>query len=194
MRENFQDETPIPLSGEVTEGSEVVSLTPNQKKLQQNMQGTNTIPENPKVNISEYQKKLLEALQEHPPVVALLNKIFMEYPVLIIKEYSQSRPTTTQRQRRASIETTKQRLQLEANIEEEVALLSGINLQKLAESCTEESEPPMTSEEVTEAIVAEKKIEEVEQVIASDAKKKVAKKKTKKKSKKKTTKKKTQKK
>ena len=86
MRENHQEEVPIPMSGEVTEGSEVVSLTPNQKKLQRNMQGApNNIPENPKVNISEYQKKLLEALQEHPPVVALLNKIFMEYPVLIIK-------------------------------------------------------------------------------------------------------------
>lgn len=92
----------------------------------------------PDVNLNPYQKKLLEALKAAPNVMKLMGVIFHHYPTAVVKESRQTGPNATARQKQAGRETQKVRLNMEAFIEEEIAKLAGIDVEKLLEEAKAE--------------------------------------------------------
>lgn len=84
------------------------------------------------VKLSVYQKMLLNEFQNKPEIMQLLKVIFNDYPQVILVEYMTSKGAT-KRRRDKSVECGKLRMKMEAYIEEKIARLAGIDVDKLAE-------------------------------------------------------------
>lgn len=81
--------------------------------------------------LSVYQKMLLNEFQNKPELMQLLKVIFNDYPQVILVEYMNSKAATKRRQRK-SLECSALRMKMEAYIEEKIARLGGIDVDKLA--------------------------------------------------------------
>ena len=111
----------------------------------------------PRVDLSTYQKKLLEVIQQDDRLVKIFQMIFKHYPNMIVTEYRQTHPQATPRQKSKSRETTMNRLKLEAQIEDMIVRLAGIDIENLLK---ENSTDEQTEEDISEAI--EKEHEDIE--------------------------------
>jgi len=123
MKEPYQDVVHLQASGEVTSGSETISLTSSHSGQHQRQTRQ---PSPTKVKLSESQKVLLDRLKERPEVMKLLKVIFSDYPQMVIKEFRQSSPHGSRRQQEQSQQTTLDRLKTEAFIEQQVVMLAGL--------------------------------------------------------------------
>ncbi len=81
--------------------------------------------------LSVYQRMLLNEFQNKPELMQLLKVIFSDYPQVILVEYINSKAATKRRQRK-SLECSALRMKMEAYIEEKLARLGGIDVDKLA--------------------------------------------------------------
>jgi hypothetical protein len=81
--------------------------------------------------LSVYQKMLLNEFQNKPELMQLLKVIFSDYPQVILVEYMTAKGAT-KRRRAKSIECAQLRMKMEAYIEEKLARLGGIDIDKLA--------------------------------------------------------------
>lgn len=182
--EPYKSTNHLPMSGEVTGQSGVVHLTPHgTSQPRKTATPVKSDPEVPTIDLSEYQRKLLEEIQKNPALTNILQMIFRKYPELIIKEYRLTSPNATKRQKLNGRKVSMERLRLEADLEQQLCRLAGIDVNEVKASVTQQ--PERTVEEVEEAIIEE----ENTPVDIKEPEKKVTKKKPTKKSKKKTTKK-----
>ena len=81
--------------------------------------------------LSVYQKMLLNEFQNKPEIMQLLKCIFNDYPQVILVEHMTAKGAT-KRRRAKSIECAHLRMKMEAFIEEKIARLAGIDVDKFA--------------------------------------------------------------
>lgn len=81
--------------------------------------------------LSTYQRMLLVELQSKPEIMQLLKVIFNDYPQVIQVEYITSKSATKKRLKK-SLECSALRMKMEAYIEDKIARLAGIDVDKLA--------------------------------------------------------------
>jgi hypothetical protein len=136
------------------------------------------------LNLSDYQKQLLDEIKKRPEIMKLFKTIFQDYPLLVTREYRMSSPAASRRQKLKTREVSMERLKMEAFIEEVICKLAGIKVNQIAAENLDK--PELSSEEVEEVIDAEVALQEE---VKAKTTKKTTKKKTTKKSKKKTAKK-----
>jgi len=134
MREPMRDNVTLPLKSEVGGLEDQVNLSGNQPQRQMAPSPTPVS----QASLNPYQKRLLAEFQKRPDVMKLLTVIFSQYPATVIKEFRQSNPTSTKRQQKASLDTSRIRLSMEAFIEEEIAKLAGINVDQLMKDAEKE--------------------------------------------------------
>jgi hypothetical protein len=156
-KEEYREVTHLPTSGEVTGQSDVVHLTGN-PVVQRKPVPVKSDPNHPMINMSDYQKQLLEEIKKRPEIMKLFKSIFQDYPLLVTREYRMSSPTASRRQKLKSREVSMERLKMEAFIEESICRLAGINVNEIAAENIEK--PELTSEEVEEVIDAEVALQE----------------------------------
>ena len=96
------------------------------------------------VEMSEYQKNLLEEIKKNPELVQLFKVIFDEYPKMVRAEMTQRNPHASRRQKQQGQRTTMMRLKMEAYIEATICKFAGIEV-KQEETVTEET---ATQEEI----------------------------------------------
>lgn len=81
--------------------------------------------------LSVYQKMLLNEFQNKPELMQLLKVIFNDYPQVILVEHISSKSQLKRKQAK-SLECSALRMKMEAYIEEKIARLAGIDVDKLA--------------------------------------------------------------
>jgi hypothetical protein len=187
-KEPLRDVTHLPTDGQVTRQRNVVNLTPNVPQKRRQVERVKSTPAQPTINLSEYQKQLLAEINNRPEVMNLFRMIFQQYPQLVTREFRLSSSSATKRQRQRKKMVVMQRLKMEADIEEQICRLAGIDLNQIQADNVDN--PELTEGEVEQAVIEE----ENTPVDIKDEPEKTTKKKTRKKSSKKTTKKKTNKK
>lgn len=179
--EPYKNATHLPTQSEVSRQSDVVHLTGN-PMVQKQVPQIKSDPESPSINLSEYQKQLLDEIKRRPDVMNLFRQIFQQYPQVVAREYRLTSPHATKRQNLNGRKATLERLQLEADIEEQICKLSGIDINQIKADNTESVEK--TQEEVEEAVIEEEvtpvdiKEEPVKKTKKKSTKKKSSKKKT----------------
>lgn len=146
VKEIADGHVPIPTQSEVSKSPSHIPLTSNHSPVPNYQSAKSTpmpqgVPQPqpvPEVNLNPYQRRLLEELKKTPDVMKLMGVIFHQYPTMVVKEMRQTNPNATARQRQAGRETQKTRLNMEAFIEEEIAKLAGIDVEKLLEEAKAE--------------------------------------------------------
>jgi len=176
------------MKSELTGQSDVIHLTgepqaPQRKIVKRQAAPVRSDPQNPTINLSDYQKRLLEEINKRPEIMKLFKVIFQEYPTRINLEYRLTSPHATRRQKMQGQKVALERLRIEAFIEEQVCKLAGININEIAAENTEK--PEVTDKELQAAMEEEAVVQAVAEVEAEakkTTKKKTTKKKTSKKS------------
>lgn len=183
LREDHKEVTHLPVSGGKSTQQDVIHLAgqPKKQRPQQRPQER----QNLKPNIrSEYQERLLNKIKETPGLMKLLGNVFKDYPEIIRREMRMNSEHATKRQKENGRQQTMRRLQLEADLERQLCILAGIDLNSLRTPQVQET----TESDVFQAVIEEEVTPTDIKSEKKPVKKKTAKKKT---SKKKTTRKKT---
>jgi hypothetical protein len=75
----------------------------------------------------------------------LFSVIFQQYPAVVVAEFRQTSPHSTNRQKLEGQKTTGVRLQIEAFIEEQISKLAGIDVEKLMDEAKKEFQAGKTN-------------------------------------------------
>lgn len=177
--EPHREVTHLPTDGQVVRQGEVTHITGPQ--LSNPKAPVKSDPQHPAIDLSSYQKQLLEEIKKRPEIMSLLNMIFREYPALVIKEFRMTSPNASQRMKRNGRKVSMDRLNLEATVEELVCRIAGIDINQIASDNLDK--PEKTADEVEDAVIEEENtpVDIQEPAKKKTTKKKVAKKTTKKK-------------
>jgi len=135
MKEPYSNRTDVQLKPEVSGAEDQISLTPSR-----NPQSQSPAKAIPQPTLNPYQQRLSQELKSRPKTMDLLGVIFSQYPAIIVREFRQTNPNATARQRREGRRTSIIRMQMEVFIEEEIAKLSGIDIDKLQELAKEDQD------------------------------------------------------
>jgi len=133
-REPLREITNLPINSEISKTQDVVQLSGNSNVVQKRPQPVRSNQGNPTINFSEYQQRLLEEIKKNPQVMKLFKIIFNDYPILVNKEYRLSSPHATHRQKDQGRKVTMERLKLEAFIEEQICIISGIDIKSIIDN------------------------------------------------------------
>lgn len=114
--------------------------------------------------LSVYQKMLLNEFQNKPEIMQLLKVIFNDYPQVILVEHISAKSQLKRKQRKSQ-ECAALRMKMEAYIEERIARLAGIDVDKLA-AIQREADEKAKAAEVTKKEEDEKAVQKIsEQVV-----------------------------